>query len=97
MLDENLLWLINWYSQQCDGDWEHSFGIEISSMTNPGWGITVSVQETELKDKIFQEIDLQRSDEDWVFCRVKKGFFEGRCGTFNLVEVLQIFKEWVED
>jgi hypothetical protein len=28
-----------WYLEQCNGDWEHSYGIEITTMDNPGWYI----------------------------------------------------------
>ncbi len=31
------------------------------------------------------------------FCIVSKGSFNATCGLFNLVEVLKIFREWVED
>jgi len=96
MLDDNLLWLINWYSRQCDGDWEHSFGLEINNLDNPGWRITISIQETELKDKEFQEICIERTEEDWIFCKVENRIFDGACGTFNLKEMLESFRSWAE-
>jgi hypothetical protein len=96
MLDDNLFWLINWYDCQCDGDWEHQFGIRIETLDNPGWSIRLSIQETELQDKEFQNINIERTEKDWIFCRVSNGFFEGNCGTFNLPEVLQIFRDWAE-
>ncbi|MFE2849501.1 Imm53 family immunity protein, partial [Streptomyces scopuliridis] len=30
-------WLQNWYTQQCDGDWEHEWGVKIATLDNPGW------------------------------------------------------------
>jgi len=96
MLDDNLVWLINWYSRQCDGDWEHSFGINIYNGGNAGWSITVSVQETELKDKKFQEIIIDRTENDWTYCKVKNGFFEGVCSLFNLEETLGLFRNWAD-
>lgn len=32
-----LEWLTSWYKTQCNGDWEHSYGIEISTIDNPGF------------------------------------------------------------
>ena len=96
MLDDNLLWLVSWYDRQCDGDWEHQFGVKIETLDNPGWGVRFSVQETELQDKKFQDIVIERTEKDWIFCKVRNGFVEGHCGTFNLPEVLQIFREWAE-
>ena len=29
--------LQKWYKSQCNGDWEHSFGIKIETLDNPGW------------------------------------------------------------
>ncbi len=97
MLDENLLWLLNWYDIQCDGKWERLFGIEINSIDNPGWAITISIQETELKDKNFEKVSLNRSKRDWLACKIENGFFEGYCGTFNFFEVLLSFRKWETD
>jgi hypothetical protein len=96
MLNSNFLWLMNWYSLQCDGDWEQSFGIKIKNLDNPGWRITVSIQETILRNKDFEEIQIERTDEDWIFCKIENGFFDGCCGIFNLEELLQTFRSWVE-
>ena len=27
-------WLEEWYKSQCDGDWEHLFGVEIGTLDN---------------------------------------------------------------
>ncbi|GHB54781.1 hypothetical protein GCM10010331_48120 [Streptomyces xanthochromogenes] len=29
--------LQSWYSAQCNGDWEHEWGIKIDTLDNPGW------------------------------------------------------------
>ena len=34
--------LEDWYADLCNGDWEHFGGIEIQSLDNPGWMITVT-------------------------------------------------------
>ena len=48
MVSETLDRLVAWYQSQCDGDWEHGEGIEISTLDNPGWSIRVSVVDTAL-------------------------------------------------
>ena len=97
MLNENLLWLIRWYTSHCDGDWEHMFGIKIETLDNPGWSIKISVQETELQEKKFHDIIIERTENDWIFSKVNNGFFETNCGPYNLPEALQIFRTWVEN
>jgi hypothetical protein len=96
MEDSSLTWLLNWFSQQCDGDWEHDTGIHIGTLDNPGWYLTVNIIETECDKKEFRKIVIERSENDWLHCFVREGKFEGRCGLFNLPEVLKTFREWAE-
>lgn len=30
-------WLSNWHKLNCNGDWEHTYGIKIETLDNPGW------------------------------------------------------------
>ena len=64
MLDDHLSWLINWYNSQCDGDWEGSFGIQIQTTVNPGWGVTINIEQTELEYKEYNEIRIERTEND---------------------------------
>lgn len=96
MQNSSLEWLQNWYDSQCDSEWEHSYGIQIETLDNPGWIITIDLLETELEDREFQEILVKRSDNDWISCLVKNGKFQGAGGSLNLSEIIDIFKEWVE-
>jgi ribosomal protein L37E len=38
-MDDLLSKLSDWYAAQCDGDWEHEFGIHIGTLDNPGWSV----------------------------------------------------------
>ena len=31
--------LAAWYSGNCNGTWEHQYGVEISTLDNPGWQV----------------------------------------------------------
>lgn len=95
-MNDNLLWLLEWYHSHCDGDWEHCYGIKMGTLDNPGWHLKISIEETELENKNFQVVDIERAENDWVYCSVKAGLFEGFGGPFNLPELIQIFKNWVE-
>lgn len=39
--------LADWYADQCDGDWEHEFGVTIETLDNPGWLIKVDLSDTD--------------------------------------------------
>lgn len=45
-----LNWLMNWYNTQCDGNWEHDYGILIETTDNPGWSIEINLQNTSVND-----------------------------------------------
>lgn len=89
-------WLEQWYKSQCDGDWEHLFGIKIETLDNPGWCISIDILDTILENKIFEDYEIMNGDEDWIFCRVKDGCFDGAGDPTKLEEIILKFKEWVE-
>ena len=91
-----LIWLQEWYSQQCDEDWEHQYGISIDTLDNPGWHVRISIRETYLEKSVYDDYENEKSSNDWIFCRKKDGFFEGFGGVFNLIDILTTFREWAE-
>lgn len=97
MKDDNLNWILNWFYKHCDGEWEHTNGIQIGTLDNPGWYLTISIKDTEYEKKEFEDVIVERSKDDWFHCFVREGKFEGPCGPFNLTEVLQIFRNWIEN
>lgn len=88
--------LQRWYLAQCNGDWEHSWGLEVHTLDNPGWGLKIDLAETELADRSFAQVETDRSNNDWLRCWVGKQAFEIACGPLNLVEGLEIFLDWAE-
>jgi hypothetical protein len=94
--DVNILeWLEQWYLHHCDGDWEHQFGIVIDTLDNPGWMVRVDLECTELASKPFDIVRVDRSQHNWVMCQVVNEQFQGAGGPSNLVELLEIFRDWV--
>ncbi len=92
-----LLRLEQWYSSRCNDDWEHQYGVEIKSLDNPGWAIEVDLAGTILCEKDFADIRVDRSESDWVQCRVRNDKFQGFGGPRNLKELIEKFLEWGED
>jgi hypothetical protein len=86
----------NWYLSQCDGDWEHDKGIELTTIDNPGWRLRVNLIDTSLQSHVFERLETERDKNDWFHCWIKDGFFEAACGPKNLEEVLGIFIEWAK-
>jgi len=87
--------LQNWYQSHCDGDWEHSNGVTIDSLDNPGWVVKVDLSETDLADRGFSEISHQmQHDSEWMLCRVVNQKFEGAGGPLMLEKILRVFLDW---
>jgi len=44
-MDSNIfVWLSHWYSNNCDGNWEHYNGIKIETIDNPGWSVSIDTE-----------------------------------------------------
>lgn len=56
--------LQDWYASQCNGDWEHTYGISLSTLDNPGWSLKVDLTNTYLSDRRFDEVNIQGSDQN---------------------------------
>ena len=91
-----LLWLQEWYHKQCDGDWEHMYGAKIYNVDNPGWAVEVDLHETDLEEKVFDRIQYDKGDEDWLLCFVENGVFQGNGDSLKLFRILEIFENWAE-
>ncbi|MGK7913449.1 MAG: immunity 53 family protein [Synechococcus sp.] len=87
-----------WYLGHCNDDWEHFYGVSIGTLDNPGWSLHIDLLETELVDKEFSKLLVQReSKDDWLSAEVEKQKFCGFCGPENLEELLTIFLDWAEE
>jgi hypothetical protein len=93
---DELTRLQDWYNAECNGDWEHQYGVRICTLDNPGWSLDVDLLDTSLMDKAFIPLTIDRSDTDWVHCKVEGAVFKGRGGSRNLREMLQIFLMWAQ-
>jgi hypothetical protein len=86
--------LQKWYENCCDGDWEHTYGVKIDTLDNPGWSIDIDLTETVLELQPFKTVEVDRNDQDWMRCWVDNGVFKGRGGPKNLNEILGVFLNW---
>ena len=83
--------LQRWYAAQCDGDWEHTYGVSIETLDNPGWRLRVDLVGTELEALAATRGRVERSETDWLDWRIADGRFEAGCGTYNLGEAVAAF------
>jgi hypothetical protein len=88
--------LQKWYAAHCDGDWEHSWGVKIDTLDNPGWSIFIDLHDTELEKVSFMGLKVDHPT-GWMFCEVKGGQFLGRCGPEKLESMIEVFLKWAEE
>ena len=81
----------NWYASNCNGDWEQSYGVRITTLDNPGWAVDIDLRGTPLEAIIFEPIELDRGEDDWIRCKIQDSVFYGRCGPNNLTKLLEAF------
>ena len=80
-----------WYTINCNGDWEHGYPISITTVDNPGWAVTIPLQDTCLQNASMDYILIERTTTNWVGYSVQDGAFEGNGGAENLSEILTYF------
>lgn len=66
-----LNWLQNWYKTNCNGDWEHTYGIKIETLDNPGWSVVVDLKETNLEHLTREYTLIENSDDDCMLFRLR--------------------------
>jgi hypothetical protein len=97
---DEIVQIQNWYLGQCNGDWEHEYGVQIGTLDNPGWAVEIDLIETELETKPFKSVEKSigaesiADDQDWYSCKVENKKFIGHCGPLHLKTVLMIFLDW---
>jgi hypothetical protein len=84
----------NWYVSQCNGEWEHSFGVKIDTLDNPGWQAQIDLQDTKKQNSVLERIRIDRTETDWIQYWVEKKQFQIACCPLNLTESLDIFVSW---
>ena len=97
MNNEHLNWLMHWYCNQCNGEWELLHGVEIGTLDNPGWFLKISLLKTKFSKIKFEEVSIEKTEDNWFHSRMRDGFFEGYGGPLNLSDIIGVFRDWVEN
>lgn len=90
-----LVWIQNWYKSQCNGNWEHNFGIIIETIDNPGWSVTIDTNETNIVLPDMAWVLIENSKFNWYGYKVMDGIFEGSGDPNKLVDLLSQFKSLI--
>lgn len=90
--------LVSWYTQQCDGEWEHDNGVRIVTLEDPrGWMLEIDLTDTTCASIAAPRKVIERSRTDWVSIEIEDGHFRARGGPANLTELISSFSQLVRD
>ena len=88
-----------WYNAQCNGDWEHTYGIHIETLDNPGWSVKIDLRDTILEGLPFPVMKTGNADKEasWIECKVEGFQFKGLGDPSRLEEIIGCFLRWAKD
>ncbi|SBT52639.1 Imm53 family immunity protein [Micromonospora auratinigra] len=88
--------LQHWYLSNCDGDWEHEFGVRIETLDNPGWTVEVDLVDTRLEGRLLSRTKLEPGAGRWVWVESDGRHFSSSCDPLSLQVALQRFRAFAE-
>ena len=89
-------WVQRWFISNCNGDWEHGYGINMEYTKETGWYVYFNVNHTSMYDCKFDKKD-KKGKKKWLTFEVNENSFIGRGDSSKLEEILQTFHDWVEE
>ena len=84
-----------WYSERCNGRWEHEFGVLVDTLDNPGWCVTIGLMETPWELEDWSPMDIDNGPNDWVKCCKEGAQFRGNGDPQKLEIILGWFLDKV--
>ncbi len=86
---------MDWYKSQCDGDWEHTFGVNIATIDNPGWSLKVDIVETSVEGKTVCEKSMEDED-DWYNIKCDGKVFKAYGDPTKLQFLIEYFTRFIQ-
>jgi hypothetical protein len=93
-MTDDLIWLQEWYRAQCNDEWEHSYGVRIDTLDNPGWRVAIDLKGTRLEHVEMTPVTSDNGPDNWVSAHVKNSQFIGYGDAEKLISILATFREW---
>ena len=88
--------LQRWYAEQCNGDWEHEFGIKIETLDNPGWNLEIDLSGTGFEGQVLSKSKLVPPAGGWVWLWSDGQKYYSSCDELSLGLAIEQFRSFVE-
>lgn len=89
-------WLQDWYSSNCDGEWEHENLVKIQSLDNPGWLLEIEILNITSITPIKKWELFEVSEQNWIGYDVEEHKFTASGDSTKLEAMIKIFKILIE-
>ncbi|MFW6720090.1 immunity 53 family protein [Streptomyces sp. MAR4 CNY-716] len=93
--EELLRRLDGWYAAQCDGDWEHGYGVRIETLDNPGWLVRVDLVGTDREGATLAGEPAREDDDAWLHRSADGQVLRVACGPGQLARALRATVEFL--
>ncbi len=80
--------LQHWYLNNCDGNWERDYGVDISSLPDPGWELNLDLLATQWEDLQLEPTSTHTSENDWLHLRTTQRGLQVTCGPLGLATAI---------
>jgi hypothetical protein len=92
--DEPFAFFETWYAAQCDGDWDHEYGVTLETLDNPGWSLNIDLIGTALEGRLLARNETERTETDWLHVWSDGERFRAAGGARNLRAMLSAFRDF---
>lgn len=86
-----------WFECQCDGEWEHFNGIEITTTDNPGWSISIDIKQADISNYDINKYNFDKDENNWSFIKIENNKFTANVSANNLSMAIDVFFRLVEN
>jgi hypothetical protein len=93
---DNIKWLSDWYKSNCDGDWEHTYGVLIETLDNPGWKIKIELTDSRYEGIEFST-ELNNGEDDWYQVKCDGLSYEGYGDPDKLDVLINLFRQQINN
>ncbi|MEV8350733.1 Imm53 family immunity protein [Streptomyces niveus] len=80
----------SWCCHGAQPEW----GVKIATLDNPGWTVSIDLEETEPEERDYIRQEINRAPQDWIRAWTAEKTFHAACGPGNLTEALTLFRTW---
>lgn len=87
--------IASWYKKNVRQDEPNTLIINIESLDNPGWWVTINLKGTDFEKETFSKIENEKTQNDWIKLFVRTSKFEGFGDPFKLDTILKCFGTWI--